>query len=143
VNAELCKHHLPSLNSGLSLLRTYGGKTLDLAAREDLLMKVGQGSVRASSLLDGLDAFRKHSFFPQNPVDAASQVPGGAPDSVVQLGHGMAMPLRYAKCCRPDSGVRGPLEGVISRLGEVKIHKSHCRMLRNVNPGRRISAKWR
>ncbi|MDP7476970.1 MAG: HD domain-containing protein, partial [Candidatus Peribacteraceae bacterium] len=57
VNAELKKRNLPELRTDLSVLRVCDGEVLNTEQREDLLMKIGQGSERASYLFARLAAF--------------------------------------------------------------------------------------
>ena len=52
------------------------------------------------------------------------------------------MPVRFARCCKPDAGGNPPLAGVIGRRGDVCVHAVRCKMLNNVNPGRRVGVKW-
>lgn len=64
-------------------------------------------------------------------------------DALITLEGGVPMPLLYARCCCPHEGTRGPIAGVITRSGEVKVHREDCGMLKNVNPERRINVWWR
>lgn len=64
-------------------------------------------------------------------------------DSLIDLEGGVPMPLLYARCCHPNEGAHGPIAGVITRSGEVKIHRANCGMLKHVNPERRIGVQWR
>jgi len=142
VNAELTKHKLPPLDSDLSLLRMYDGGALSFARREDILMKIGQGADRASSLLVHLDALREHDFTPP-PQIRKTPPRRQRKDALINLEAGLSMPTRFAKCCKPNEGEKMLIVGVINRSGEVMIHKKSCKMLRNVNPERRVKAEWR
>ena len=64
-------------------------------------------------------------------------------DSLIELEGGVPMPLLYARCCHPNEGGHESIAGVITRSGEVKVHRSTCGMLKNVNPERRIKVWWR
>jgi len=142
VNAELTKHRLPPLDSDLSILRMYDGGALSVARREDVLMKIGQGSERASSLIAHLDALRENDLY--SPQQIRKHIPRRQrKDALIALEEGLSMPTRYAKCCKPNEGKKIPIVGVINRSGEVMIHKKICKMLRNVNPERRVSAEWK
>lgn len=65
----------------------------------------------------------------QTDVPYAPRVEGSIP-----------MPTVLAKCCKPEQG--DPLMGVIGRTGDVRIHRTDCKMLRAVNPERRMHAHW-
>lgn len=139
VNAELERHYLPSLDTDLSILRRYDGEILRRDQREDLLMKVGQGSEKASGLLPHLDAIvdqlrheEEHSKSSPRFVDPVVSMEGNA-----------VMPVRYAKCCAPSEWPRSAIAGVVSRRGFVMIHREECRMLKSVSKGRRIKTWWK
>ncbi len=143
MNDTLIKRKLPVLDSDLSILRMYDGEVLPIARREDLLVKVGQGSQNASSVLPHLDAFkgREEVFVKDAPKKASeSRV---VRNRLVELEGGLPMPTRFAKGCKPDEEPRGGLIGIISRSGEVVIHREGCRTLQKSNPDRRIKAWWR
>ena len=142
INADLKKRRLPPLTTDLSLLRKCDGGTLSLHQREDLLMKIGQGAERGSTLLARLDAL--------SDVDTAIRTKTTSPvrmqrkDSQIQVEGNLSMPLRYAKCCKPqDSHGTCRIVGNISRTGEVMIHKNHCKMFQHTNPDRRVSVEWK
>lgn len=138
VNDELRKRSLPLLDTDLSILRRCDNKTLSFQQREDLLVKIGQGSERASSLFDRLEVFKEEA-----PVAKTTE----APEVVTEL-HGshvvldVPMPFRFAKCCKPDQGSREAIVGGVNREGTVLIHRKSCKMLRNANKARQVKARW-
>lgn len=143
VNAELKKRGFPTLTTDLAILRECDGETLSLAQREDLLMKIGQGAERASSLFHRLKAF-------ETPAEEqAKQIPVKTGDSfkrhdtLVAVEGGIQMPTRYAKCCCPQDWPRENIVGNINRDGAVMVHRHHCRMFQNTNPERRIKVWWK
>jgi len=140
LNGELRKHRLSPLDTDLSLLRMYEGEQFTMHQREDLLMKIGQGSEKSSSVLFHLDALKgKDIALPQQPRRERLQ----RKDAVIEIEGGLRMPLRYAQCCKPHEEKKGPISGVINRLGEVMVHRETCGMLRNANPGRCVNVWWR
>ncbi|MBU0767074.1 HD domain-containing protein [Patescibacteria group bacterium] len=142
VNTELTKHSLPSLDSDLSIMRVYDGDVLPFARREDLLMKVGQGSQNAASIFPHLEALRSHDFSKSKPRNRT--IPKQQrKNNLVELEGGLPMPTRFAKGCKPDDGKREEIVGVINRSGEVVIHRSGCKMLKRANPERKIKALWK
>ncbi len=52
------------------------------------------------------------------------------------------MPVRFARCCKPDEGQKVAIAGVIGRDSIVRVHRMPCKMIRNVNPERKIGVKW-
>ncbi|MCF7844589.1 MAG: HD domain-containing protein [Kiritimatiellales bacterium] len=142
INAELTRHSLSPLDSDLSILRVYDGDVLPYARREDLLMKVGQGSQNAVSIFPHLEALRDHDFSAQNKTRQTTPK-FHRKDRFVKLDGGLPMPTRFAKGCKPDEGDRSDIVGVINRTGEVVIHRAGCRMLAKANPERKIKAWWK
>lgn len=142
VNTELAKKRLPPLDPDLSLLRRYDGKVLPRSEREDLLMKIGQGSERAGALLFHLSALKEIPVAVEAPV-RKPRVRLQRKDSLVELEGGVQMPMRFASCCKPQDAQGSPITGFITRAGHVMIHREICRMIRNANPERRVKVKWR
>ncbi len=160
VNGELKKRRLPVLDSNLSLLRFHDGNSLSVSEREDLLLKIGQGTDRVGSLLQRLDLLRPLRAPTSAPAGAspfASPATGGRSrprfqrkDALVDLEGDVPMPLTFAKCCKPDSDEKGlsagrasKLLGIITRSGDVMIHDAKCRNAQRGNPERRIGVRWR
>ncbi|MEK7136783.1 MAG: TGS domain-containing protein, partial [Patescibacteria group bacterium] len=55
------------------------------------------------------------------------------------------LPHRFAKCCHPEApdAKHPPILGFITRGGIVTVHRKNCRMLRDANASRCITAAWR
>jgi GTP pyrophosphokinase len=142
VNTELLKRTLPILGPDLSLLKLYDDRALSVEEREDLLVKIGQGAERASALLPHLGTLRGREF------SRTAQVPHRVrrlqrKDVLIEMEGGLQMPMRFAKCCMPQEERGQPIVGVITRSGQVTIHREKCHMRKNANPERQISVWWR
>ncbi|MDA1208713.1 MAG: HD domain-containing protein [bacterium] len=140
VNKVLRKHHLPVLDSDLSILRKFEGEALTVQQREDILMKIGQGSERASVLLTHLDALKGKGI--EAPVNRESRVRVSTAANAVEVEGGITMPTALAKCCKPTHASSPDIKGVVSRMGHIKVHKAGCRMLRNANTERLVRVWW-
>jgi len=141
LNQELRKRHLPLLDTDLSLLKECDGEKLTSQKREDLLMKIGQESEKASSLLPRLDALKGQDFSKKQTRKRPPRLQRKG--ALIDIEGGVPMPMRFAKCCKPNEGEHGTILGVINRAGEVMIHRQQCGMIRNTNPERRIGVWWR
>ncbi|MBI5155874.1 bifunctional (p)ppGpp synthetase/guanosine-3',5'-bis(diphosphate) 3'-pyrophosphohydrolase, partial [Candidatus Peregrinibacteria bacterium] len=139
LNRELKSHGLPPLDPDLSILKVFDGKKLSLAEREDILMMLGQGSMKTSGVFTHIDAVRHTASSPLQKKKQQIVRPGSLP---LRLESDIRMPVRFAQCCKPDEGKRAPLIGVVNRGGEVRVHRSDCRMTKNVNPERRMRVRW-
>lgn len=142
VNDELKKRGVSTLTTDLSTLRICDGQTLTFAQREDLLMKIGQGAEKASSLLSRLGALDQKDIALEAHQKKQTSGSVTRKDTLVGVEGGIAMPKRYAKCCQPEEWPREDIVGNINRAGAVMVHRHHCRMFKNTNPERRISVWW-
>ena len=140
LNAELERKNVPPLDPDLAILRRFAGKVITHAEREDLLAKIGQGSVKVSSVLPHLDAFK--SAFLQQRKRAANTKVVPPPAERTPVVEGVPMPVRYAKCCKPDLDKGCPLKGVIGRTGEVRVHRATCKLLVKANRERFVAVRW-
>ena len=146
VNEMLKRHRFPRLDQEYSSLRLCDGNTLSLQQREDLLMKIGQGSEKASALTGRLEIFkdiitRKKNGYSLNPAP----MPNTASKNkcTVEVEGGVPMPTRFAKCCKAEEKTGLPVIGVIGREGIVVVHLTSCGMLRNSNPSRHVKVNWK
>ncbi len=140
INEVLRRLHVVPLDNELSILRHYDGRTLPFSEREDLLMKIGQESETVGSLFAHVDALASVRSLLATPPKKSTQSKFN--NALVEVEGGLPMPLRFAKCCNPDQGERAEIVGCITRGGEVMIHRSRCRMLKSVNPERRVKVLW-
>jgi GTP pyrophosphokinase len=140
VNELLRKHGLAILDQEARALRECDGQILTQQEREDLLMKIGQGSERVASLVDRAAVFQDVIHI---PASHEASLESKAEQRIVQMADGVPMPTRYAKCCKPEEKAFPPIVGVVSRTGTVIIHKQGCGMLRNANPERQVDVRWK
>lgn len=140
LNAELLRHKLPSLDPDLSIMRSYDSQILSSAEREDILMQIGQGAQSASSILYKLDVLKSDPRLrlPQEQ----RKIPPPAVTVMAEMDEGIPMPVRYARCCKPDEGERVPIAGVIGRDGAVRVHRAVCKMYLQANPERTVGVHW-
>jgi len=140
LNQELQHYHFPQLDSDLTVLRKFDGKPQTHAEREDILMKIGQGSQNAASLLPHLDALQEE--LRQRIAQPKQRIPPPTVHAIPKVSGNIPMPVRFALCCTPDEEHRSPIAGVIGRDGSVRVHRAECKMLKTVNPERRIDVMW-
>ncbi len=138
MNDELRRRRMPVLDGDYSLLRKYEGSRLTYEQREDLLMKIGQGSERLGIVLSRLEGVTPATVRPPRPA----RVPPAAVFPVETV-DGPPLPMRFAKCCNPLAGIHEEISGFITRGGHVMVHRSACRMIKNANPERRIAVRWK
>ncbi len=148
VNAELKSRGLPLLDNELSVLSTFDSVPLSPKRREDLLVKIGMGSTRTSSVLRHLGL----ASIPLKPQQKAKKPKIKEPrskskekDPIGIEGEKLTMPYRFAKCCAPSPGSSksGKLMGVVTRNGVIMVHSDVCKMAKGGNPERRLKMFWR
>lgn len=146
VAAELKKRGISPLTTDLSILRLCDGESLSLAQREDVLMKIGQGSERAASLIPRLGLLTEEQRAVGQQEQKSTEEKSDRfqrKDSVITIEGGISMPLKYAKCCAPQEWPHENIAGNINRFGEVMVHRAPCRMYGNTNPDRRVAVSWK
>ncbi len=137
LNEELHRHHLALLDGDYSVMRLCDGQELSMQEREDLLMKIGQGTEKAALILGRLDIL--HSMLSHRQFKQA--VPPKAVMGLIVDG-GLPMPIRFAKCCKPQDKQTDSIVGIIARNGYIMIHDQECRMIRQANVARKIGVRW-
>ncbi len=139
LNQELKERKLPVLDPDLTLLKTFDGQELNKHEREDILVKIGMGAVKTATTFRHLEIHTKS----RRPSTAARSVRQSRRQHIVEIEDGMKMPLRFAKCCSADLLANPPpIRGFVTRSGEVMVHRSNCRMIKNANPERTVKVKW-
>ncbi|MDD5041247.1 MAG: HD domain-containing protein [Candidatus Peribacteraceae bacterium] len=141
LNEELRKHHLPPLDTDLAILKVCDGEVLTVLQREDLLMKIGQGSEKPSSFFRRLEALRGTVIEAEQRKKSTGRLQ--RKDNALLVEGSVPMPTRYAKCCSPEAEPRGKIGGVINRMGTVMVHREKCKMFKQSSLERRIGVKWR
>ncbi|HRH93000.1 MAG TPA: TGS domain-containing protein [Candidatus Peribacteria bacterium] len=138
---ELKTRKLPGLDADLTILKTFDGQSQSMREREDLLVKIGMGSVRTSTVLSHLSL----DAAPAKKKNAPSKTKVPGIKELIAIGdRSIDMPYRFAKCCSPNTIVPRPkhIVGFITRSGDISVHKDDCRMVKTANPDRKISVSW-
>lgn len=141
VNAELKARGLHGLDNDLTVLSTFDGASLPVREREDLLVKVGMGSVRTSSILRHIALAAVPKKIQKRGVSSAKKRPE---QLVTVIGQKLDLPYRFAKCCSPATTSPRPekIVGVVTRAGILSVHRDGCGMARDVNPERKVRMGW-
>lgn len=136
LNVALKGRRLPLLDAELDLLSSLHGEAAGREARQDFLVKLGQGQLKLSAALAAIDAIAKHLA-----VASTAPVMGSESGWVVALQTDVHLGHRFARCCRADQKKREPIVGVVSQQ-RVVIHRQSCKALKNFSDRRRIPAGW-
>ncbi len=139
LNEELKKRRLQQLDTDLSVMRIHNGSPITFSERQDLLMKLGQGSEKVGIMIRQFDLLH----IPEEEAKVIARRPRlQRKDAIIQIDGGMTMPIRYAKCCSPAPLDRPKIIGIVTRAGDVVVHTHKCRQALRGNPERRVGVKW-
>jgi GTP pyrophosphokinase len=141
VNAELKTRGLPQLDNDLTLLDSFDGKKISMKEREDLLVKVGMGSVRTSSILRHVSP---EKVVPRKKVVTKTRVVPISKNDIIFEDAELSMPHRFAKCCAPQSAETRPerIIGIVTRNGVVNVHDHKCHMAKSASSERKVKMRW-
>ena len=143
INKHLKRIGVPPLSGDLNLLKNYAVKRLTVKEREEILEKVGNGSVDPLSVIkkvvpnEKLQASRLGSTV-KNQV-LAENVKIDKSGEVLITGQ-KGYKTQIATCCNPTTDHE--IIGYITRGRGVTIHKQGCKVLRGHEPDRLIKAEW-
>jgi GTP pyrophosphokinase len=144
INAELKARGLHGLDNDLMMLAKFDGEALGVREREDLLVKVGMGSVRTSSILRHTSSAAIPAKIQKKKAPTSSKTRKRPEQLVAVVGQKLDLPYRFAKCCSPLSASPRPekIVGVVTRAGVLSVHRDGCGMARDVNPQRKVTMEW-
>lgn len=143
LNKHLKRLGLSPLGSDLRSLKNYSGKKLTVREREEVLEKVGNGSVEAISVIKKIvpkEALIGHQMEPKvtNKV-LAENVKLEKKDEVLITGQ-KGYKSQLATCCHPT--IENEIIGYITRGRGVTIHRAGCKVLLGHNKDRFVKASW-
>lgn len=139
LNRHLARFGYPELDQSLALLKNYGGIRRTKKDREDLLLKVGNGSVSPTVIIKGIS-----EEFPEFATLRSPEIKKPAKEQDVQtqpaiiIGGRHNIPYRFAACCHPKTG--DELVGFVTRGVHVTLHRSDCKILEKLEMRRLLEA---
>jgi GTP diphosphokinase / guanosine-3',5'-bis(diphosphate) 3'-diphosphatase len=154
---EICEREIRKYDTSLKKIIKSGHirlllKQLHCNSLDDLLVKVGSGTITVESLIKALQPpeLRRDDDKPQvqlSPEELAelmiSQQQGEAGDkgqAGISIDGIDGMLVKVSQCCRPVPG--DPIVGFITMGRGVSVHKADCANLRGSDPKRWIDVSW-
>ncbi|MFA5352505.1 MAG: ACT domain-containing protein, partial [Candidatus Gracilibacteria bacterium] len=138
INAKLTRLGKSKLDADYSILRDYKQRDLGKKEREQLLIRVGNGSVSSSAVVNNL--FNLEELIaqkaPRKKLPKAAKEAAFRADEIFIEGVG-GIATEFAKCCKPKPGDK--IFAVMGRKGAM-IHKENCKQVSRSNPERRLQA---
>jgi GTP pyrophosphokinase len=143
LNKHLKRLGVSPLSGDLGLLKNFSDKKLTVKEREDILEKVGNGSVEAISVIKKIvpkEALAGHQVEPQitNKV-LADNVKLEKKDEILITGQ-KGYKTQLATCCNPT--IDHEIMGYITRGRGVTIHRKDCKVLLGHEKDRFVKASW-
>lgn len=142
LNKYLRTFGMDELDQNLTMLRDYGAKHKTKKEREELLLRIGNGSLNASLVARQI-AERHIAHIPQKIRALEEKKTSSSQNSEnigVIIGGNTDIPVRRASCCRPHSGDK--IVGFVTRGTHVTIHRRDCKTLEKLDKRRFISAYY-
>ncbi len=138
LNKHLRRLNKASLDDQMSILKTYGGKTLSVSDRQKILEGVGNGSIPVHTVMKKLFSY-EDLMDPMTPTPLKVISTSLPIEKKILLGGEAGLPVRMAQCCTPEEGTR--IVGYVTRQ-HASIHRIDCTHLQSSNPARILDAKW-
>lgn len=154
---EICDREIRKYNTSLKKIIKLGSirpilKQLKCNSLEDLLVKVGNGTITVQNLIKGLlpvdlrkdDEFSQRDKLP--PEELAKQMVGQQTSQSQEGKSGVridgidGMLVKVSRCCNPLPG--DPIVGFITMGRGVSVHKANCVNLLSSDPQRWIDVSW-
>ncbi|MEE4252518.1 MAG: TGS domain-containing protein, partial [Desulfuromusa sp.] len=153
---EICEREIKKYDTSLKKIIKSGHirlilKQLRCNSLDDLLVKVGSGTITVQNLIKGLlpAELRKESDQPElnlPPEELASQMvsqrvgEGEKEQTGVKIDGIDGMLVKVSQCCNPLPG--DPIVGFITMGRGVSVHKANCHNLLSSDPKRWIDVSW-
>ena len=146
LNKHLERFNLDKLNTNLQILKNISGKRKTLKEREEILERIGNGSLSPSNIIKGILKERidkegeKFSKIKINSNDEDQDKETENKKEEILIAGEDKIPIRIAECCHPKS--QQPIVGFVTRGTHITIHSQNCRTLQNLDSKRLVEAKW-
>lgn len=140
INKQLKRFGLEELDPHLQALKEINGKKKTMREREEILERVGNGSLNAVKVVKGLLKTEEDKQAPKKQTYKTEIESESGKTSEILISGEEKIPVKMPQCCEPKEGDK--IIGFITRGGHVTIHKKNCNTLKNLDPNRLVEARW-
>ena len=143
INKKLKQFNKPPLDPNLSLLKTYEGEKLSIRERENVIERVGNGSLNPLDVIKRvlpLDQIMKRSSKEELAKEVLTESISFEEKPEVLITGEKGHKTQIATCCMPTQD--DSIIGYITRGRGVTIHKEGCKVLKGLSPERLIKTSW-
>lgn len=138
LNKELKRFGKPLLGPAYRLLANYGGKSLDLDRRENIVEAVGEGTLTVNNVVRTL--FQDQWQGDKEKIPAEFSLPDLIDKTEILITGENKLPVVLAACCKPKFPIS--IVGYVTRGKNIRVHVEGCRELRDIEPERLFEAAW-
>ncbi len=127
INKKLKQFNQPSLDPNFSIFKTYGGQRLSIRERENLIERVGNGSINSLDVIKKvlpINQIMKRSSKEELAKEVLAESISFEEKPEVLITGEKGHKTQIASCCTPVPG--DPIIGYITRGRGVTIHKQKC-----------------
>jgi len=142
INNHLKRFNHVLLDPNLSLFKTYKDKKLTIREREQLIEKVGNGSLNALILIKEVLPVEKILKKKEQNVLAKAVAEGVQIDknAEILIGGKKGFKTQIATCCMPKAG--DETIGYVTKGHGVSVHHAECKMLKGLDSNRFVEISW-
>ena len=143
INKKLKQFNQPQLDPNLSLFKIYEGKKLSVRDRENVIERVGNGSLNSLDVIKKVlpaDQVMKRTSKKEMANEVLSEGISFEEKPEVLITGEKGHKTQMASCCTPKP--EDPIVGYITRGRGVTIHKKDCKVLRGLEQDRFIKTSW-
>ncbi|MBI5414126.1 bifunctional (p)ppGpp synthetase/guanosine-3',5'-bis(diphosphate) 3'-pyrophosphohydrolase [Candidatus Peregrinibacteria bacterium] len=140
LNESLARYGVQKLDAQLSSLKNlFKGQLLAQKEREDIVLRVGNGSLRAHiiarKLVQNIEGEKIRPLPDENFQKSFDNEGVG----IIVTGE-KGFRFRKANCCMPDPSA--PIVAFTTRGGTLTLHRRECKMLQKLDSNRFLPARW-
>jgi GTP pyrophosphokinase len=138
LNFFLKKLGKETLDAQFSVLKHYKGGLLSVKERENLILQIGEGNMKASDIMKNIFLEKPVHVLPKSKKPET--VTDKERDTVLVMGDDI-IKTKLSSCCDPKSG--DEIVGYITRGGYVSVHKISCPFVINSKEDRFVPCRWK
>lgn len=143
INKKLKQFNQSPLDPNLSLFKTYGGEKLPIRERENLIERVGNGSLNPLDVIKKvlpLDKVMKRPSKEEMAKEVLTESISFEEHPEILITGEKGHKTQIASCCMPTPD--DLIIGYVTRGRGVTIHKKECKVLKGLDHARLIKTSW-
>lgn len=143
INKKLKQFNKPLLDPNLSLLKNYDGEKLPIRERENIIERVGNGSLATMDVIKKVlptDQVMKRSTKAELSKEVLAEGISFVDMPEVLITGEKGYKTQIATCCMPNPDQK--IIGYITRGRGVTVHNKNCKVIKGLDPARLVKSAW-